>query len=109
VATALQDVHVLALPTVARGAPRYTDEDGRTCFSDPGAIDQMCRFGFLGNLTGLPAGTAPVGVDREGVPVGLQIVGDAWDEAGVVGVLGHLERAEIAAVRRAAGALDPVA
>jgi aspartyl-tRNA(Asn)/glutamyl-tRNA(Gln) amidotransferase subunit A len=106
VAAALREVDVLALPTVAGGAPRYTEEDGRACFSDPGAVHQMCRFGFLGNLIGLPAGTAPVGVDREGVPVGLQIIGDAWDEAGVIGVLAHLERAEIASVRRPSAAVD---
>jgi aspartyl-tRNA(Asn)/glutamyl-tRNA(Gln) amidotransferase subunit A len=38
--------------------------------------------------------------------VGLQIIGDAWDEAGVIGVLAHLERAEIAAVRRPSAAVD---
>ena len=56
----------------------------------------MCRFAFLGNLTGLPAGTAPVGIDPEGLPVGLQIVGDAWREEVVIGVLAHLERIGVA-------------
>jgi aspartyl-tRNA(Asn)/glutamyl-tRNA(Gln) amidotransferase subunit A len=51
----------------------------------------MTRFNFLGNLTGLPAGSAPVGM-HDGLPLGLQIVGDAWDEASVLAVLAHLER-----------------
>ncbi|WP_231511199.1 amidase [Chondromyces apiculatus] len=106
VAAALREVDVLALPTMGGGAPRYTDADVREGFGDPAAIDALCRFAFLGNLTGLPAGTAPVGVDGEGVPVGLQFMGDAWDEAGVLGVMEYLSRAGIATPLRAPGAVD---
>jgi aspartyl-tRNA(Asn)/glutamyl-tRNA(Gln) amidotransferase subunit A len=52
----------------------------------------MCRYMFLGNLTGLPAGTVPVGIDPEGLPIGFQLVGDAWDEATVLALMGELER-----------------
>jgi len=83
-----------------------TEEDARACFSDPDALDGLCRFAFLGNLTGLPAATAPVGLDPAGLPIGLQIIGDAWDEATVLAVLAHLERTEIASVRRPPGAVD---
>ncbi len=106
VAALLADVDVIALPTTAITAPRFTDEDARTSFSDAGAIDGLCRFAFLGNLTGLPAATAPVGADAGGLPIGLQIVGDAWDEVGVLSVLAHLERTRVAEVRRPPGAID---
>jgi aspartyl-tRNA(Asn)/glutamyl-tRNA(Gln) amidotransferase subunit A len=105
-AEALRTVDVIALPTTAVTAPRYTEQDARTSFSDPMAIDGLCRFAFLGNLTGVPAGTAPVGMDAAGLPIGLQIVGDAWDEAAVLAVLAHLERTEIASVRRPPDAID---
>lgn len=105
-AEALRRVDLLALPTLAISAPRYTEEDARTSFSDSAALDGICRFAFLGNLTGLPAATAPVGYDADNIPIGLQLIGDAWDEAGVLGALAHLERAEIAVVRRAEGAVD---
>lgn len=105
-AAALRDVDVLALPTVAGGAPRLTDADAAGHFSDAAAIDALCRFAFLGNLTGLPAGTAPIGADREGVPVGLQFMGDAWDEPTVLSVLAHLARTGVAAPLRAKGAVD---
>jgi aspartyl-tRNA(Asn)/glutamyl-tRNA(Gln) amidotransferase subunit A len=108
VAGLLRDVDVLALPTTAITAPRFGEEDARTSFSDAGAIAGLCRFAFLGNLTGLPAGTAPVGIDGAGLPIGLQILGDAWDEAGVLSVLAHLERAHVAEVRRPPGAIDLV-
>lgn len=88
--------------------PRYTEEDAKTSFSDSAALDGVCRFAFFANLTGLPAATAPVAWDPDGLPIGLQLVGDAWDEAGVLGALAHMERAEIAVVRRADGAFDLV-
>ncbi|WP_438041226.1 amidase [Sorangium sp. So ce128] len=106
VARALAGVDVLALPTTAITAPRYAQAEEGRAFLDPIALDGMCRFAFLGNLTGLPAGTAPVGVDAERLPIGLQILGDAWDEAAVLAVLAHLERSELASARRPPGAID---
>jgi aspartyl-tRNA(Asn)/glutamyl-tRNA(Gln) amidotransferase subunit A len=60
----------------------------------------MCRFNFLGNLTGLPALSAPVGLDEQKLPIGLQLVGDAWDEATVLAAAAHLERTGAARVER---------
>jgi Asp-tRNA(Asn)/Glu-tRNA(Gln) amidotransferase A subunit family amidase len=109
VANALSTVDVLALPTTARTAPPVTDEEARTGFVDPPALDAMCRFAFLANLTGLPAGTAPVGADGAGLPVGLQIVGDAWDEAAVLQTLAELERAGAARVTKPPSYVDLLA
>lgn len=107
VSAALETVDVLALPTTAGSAPRVTDREATLGFADPVALDTLCRFSGLANLTGLPAATAPVGEDEAGLPLGLQIVGDAWDEPGVLSVLAHLERTGIARVRRPAIAFDP--
>jgi aspartyl-tRNA(Asn)/glutamyl-tRNA(Gln) amidotransferase subunit A len=103
---ALAGVDVIALPTTAVTAPRYTEEDEKTSFSDPVALEGVCRYTFLCNLTGNPAATAPIGLDPGGLPIGLQIIGDAWDEAGVLGVLAHLERTGVASVRRPPGGVD---
>lgn len=108
-ATALAKVDVLALPTTARTAPPVTDEEARTGFVDPPALDAMCRFAFLANLTGLPAGTAPVGSDGAGLPVGLQIIGDAWDEAAVLQTLAELERSGAARVTKPPSSVDLLA
>jgi aspartyl-tRNA(Asn)/glutamyl-tRNA(Gln) amidotransferase subunit A len=106
VADALRAADVLAMPTTATTAPLYEEADETRSFSDPMALDGLCRFAFIGNLTGVPAGTAPVGLDGDGLPIGLQILGDAWDDHVVLGVLGHLERGEIARVPRSALAVD---
>ncbi len=44
-----------------------------------------------------------------GLPIGLQIIGDAWDEVMVLSVLAHLERTGVAAARRPPGAVDLLA
>ena len=56
--------------------------------------------------TGLPAGTAPVAVASGVLPLGLQIIGDAWDEAAVLQVLAHLERLGAARPRRPIVSVD---
>jgi aspartyl-tRNA(Asn)/glutamyl-tRNA(Gln) amidotransferase subunit A len=103
VATALRDVDVLALPTTATTATAVTDAEFAGGFLDIHALDALCRYNFLGNLTGLPALSAPVGLDPAGLPIGLQLVGDAWDEATVLAVAAHLERTGAASVHRPSG------
>jgi aspartyl-tRNA(Asn)/glutamyl-tRNA(Gln) amidotransferase subunit A len=93
-------IDLFALPTTAGPATRVTDAEMETGFLDARALDALCRFNFLGNLTGLPALSAPVGLDAEGLPLGLQLVGDAWDEATVLAASAHLERIGAAKVER---------
>lgn len=100
VAKALQTVDLIALPTTVATASKVSETDMRTGFLDTKVIDGLCRFNFLGNLTGLPAITAPVGCDALGLPVGLQLVGDAWDEATAIAAAAHLERIGVAVPRR---------
>jgi aspartyl-tRNA(Asn)/glutamyl-tRNA(Gln) amidotransferase subunit A len=42
------------------------------------------RFATAANLTGLPAISFPVGYTRKGLPIGLQVIGKAWDEANLL-------------------------
>ncbi|UJR82653.1 amidase [Sandaracinus amylolyticus] len=99
-AALLREVDVLAMPTCARTAPAASDTDVLESMADTIELDAACRYIFLGNLTGLPAASAPVGRDARGMPIGLQILGDAWDEATVLQVCAHLERTGIASVPR---------
>jgi aspartyl-tRNA(Asn)/glutamyl-tRNA(Gln) amidotransferase subunit A len=101
-AAVLAGVDVLALPSVAGPAPAFPLADTRRAVIDDSGNWAMCRFMFLANLTGLPAGSVPVGL-VDGTPVGLQILGDAWDEASVVAVMAHLERLGVARLPRPPG------
>lgn len=95
----LREVDVLALPTTVAVAPEVTAFDLAQGFADTPDLQAACRFAFFGNLTGLPCGTAPVGSGEAGLPLGLQIVADAFDDATVLQVLAHLERTEVASTR----------
>jgi aspartyl-tRNA(Asn)/glutamyl-tRNA(Gln) amidotransferase subunit A len=99
-ARAFREIDLLALPSTVSAAPRVTDAEMRSGFLDSKAIDSLCRFMFLGNLSGLPALSAPVGADDSGLPLGLQLVGDAWDEATIFAAAGHLERIGVAVARQ---------
>jgi aspartyl-tRNA(Asn)/glutamyl-tRNA(Gln) amidotransferase subunit A len=100
------DVDLLALPTTAATAIAVTDAEMATGFTDTTVLDALCRFAFFGNLTGLPAGTSPVGMDARGLPIGFQLVGDAWDEATVLAGMAHLERLGVARADRPKVAVD---
>ncbi|MCL2779052.1 MAG: amidase [Polyangiaceae bacterium] len=99
-AGAFQSVDLVALPSTVAPAAKVSEGDMRTGFLDTSVIEGLCRFAFLANLTGLPALSAPVGISDNGLPVGLQLVGDAWDEATVLSAAAHLERIGAAMVRR---------
>ncbi len=100
VARSFSEVDALALPTTAKAGLPLNASDDRTGRLDAQGVRAMCRFAFLANLTGLPAGTVPVGLDPDGLPMGLQIVGDAWDEATVLALMAQLERSGAARVLR---------
>jgi aspartyl-tRNA(Asn)/glutamyl-tRNA(Gln) amidotransferase subunit A len=48
-------------------------------------------FSALGNFTGLPAASVPVGRTRDGLPIGLQIMGRHLDDSGVLAIASVLE------------------
>ena len=87
----LEDVDLLALPTTLTTASDYPIDLDATPLADDDALRAMTRFTFLANITGLPAGTVPVGL-HDGLPFGLQFVGAAWDEASVLAAMAHAER-----------------
>ncbi|WP_394822757.1 amidase [Pendulispora albinea] len=102
VAQVFRDVDLLALPTTVDTATAADDEEMRSGFLESRVLAGLVRFNFLGNLTGLPALSAPVGLDAKNLPIGLQLMGDAWDEATVLAASAHLERMGTARVERPA-------
>ena len=92
-AALLGEVDLYATPTVAISAPRVRHRAERAGEADQAVTNDLVRFTFLGNLTGLPALTAPVGVQGARMPVGLQLMARPWDEATLLAAAYGLERA----------------
>jgi aspartyl-tRNA(Asn)/glutamyl-tRNA(Gln) amidotransferase subunit A len=40
----------------------------------------------MSNLVGLPGVSMPCGFDRDAMPLGLHVVGAAWDEQGILDI-----------------------
>jgi amidase len=64
--------------------------DGKTVSSS-----EHGRLAVFCNLSGLPALAAPAGLDGDGLPIGIQIVGPRWSEIGLLEIAHELEAAEI--------------
>jgi amidase len=77
----LTTVDLLLLPVMGRAAPTiaWMTEVGRT----PETVAARLRYTAPFDMSGQPTITLPGGFNRDGVPVGFQIVGAAFDEPGV--------------------------
>jgi aspartyl-tRNA(Asn)/glutamyl-tRNA(Gln) amidotransferase subunit A len=70
---------VILAPTAPSAAFALGDKT-----ADPLAMYLNDVFAVPASLAGLPAMSVPAGLNREGLPLGLQIIGKAFDEQGVL-------------------------
>ena len=66
---------------------------GEMANADPVEMYLNDVFTVTVNLAGLPGVAVPVGLDKKGLPMGLQLIGRPWDEAGLLNHAYVLERA----------------
>jgi aspartyl-tRNA(Asn)/glutamyl-tRNA(Gln) amidotransferase subunit A len=89
---AFEGIDALITPTCAIAAPRI----GATTVSiecrEYAVGNALTRFTGIFNMTGNPAVSIPAGQDRSGMPIGLQLVGRVYDDAGLLAVAALLER-----------------
>ncbi|MGY1731348.1 amidase [Geodermatophilus sp. SYSU D01045] len=84
---AFEGIDALVCPTL----PAAAAEVGQQTFTFPGGrekavIDAWVGHSAPGNITGLPALSVPCGFTSSGLPIGLQVIGRPFDEAGVLRV-----------------------
>lgn len=94
---ALSQVDLLVMPTTGRTAPTIRPGAEATGEIDDAATEKITRYTFLGNITGLPAASLPIGTDEQALPIGLQLVGAAFAEATVLRAAYAFERTGVAA------------
>ncbi len=85
---AFAQVDALLTPT----APSAAFAQGEK-MDDPVTMYLNDVFTVPANLAGVPAISVPAGLDANGLPLGLQVIGRAFDEATVIAVGAAIERA----------------
>jgi aspartyl-tRNA(Asn)/glutamyl-tRNA(Gln) amidotransferase subunit A len=78
-AQAFEKCDVILAPTTPTAAFKLGDNS-----EDPLAMYLNDVFAVPASLAGLPAMSVPAGLNKDGLPLGLQIIGNALDEQGVL-------------------------
>lgn len=86
--TVFENVDALLTPTCPSAAFAYGEKT-----DDPVQMYLNDIFTVTANLAGLPGISVPAGVDNDGLPLGLQVIGKALDEAACFRVAGAIEEA----------------
>ena len=85
--TAFQKVDAILTPTAPSAAFAMGEKS-----DDPIAMYLNDVFTVTTNLAGLPGISVPAGLSAEGLPLGLQLIGKTFDEAGLLKIAGVLEK-----------------
>ena len=86
------DVDVVVGPTMPLTAWRSGQREVELGGKRESVLETSWRFTYPWNLLGLPAISLPCGYDRNGLPIGFQIAGAAFDEASVIRTAAVVER-----------------
>jgi amidase len=94
------DVDVVITPGNAAGPSRIGAYQRRGGISSLLLVSQRVPFFEIWNLTGQPAAAVPWGLDHDGVPLSIQLVGRPSDEATLLALSTQIESARPWAHRR---------
>lgn len=94
------DVDVLVTPANATGPARVGAYQRRGAVSSLLRVARHVPFFEIWNLTGQPAAAVPWGLDRDGLPFGIQLIGRPYDEATLLALSAQIESARPWAHRR---------
>lgn len=85
---AFAECDAILTPTAPSAAFKFGENE-----DDPVKMYLNDVFTVPSSLAGLPAMSVPAGLDKNGLPLGLQIIGKAWDEQSVLNVSYALQNA----------------
>ncbi|ONK70657.1 uncharacterized protein A4U43_C04F160 [Asparagus officinalis] len=84
-------VDIIVTPTTGITAPKIPSSSLKHGESNYEVSAYLMQFILAGNLLGLPAISVPIGHDKEGLPIGMQLIGRPWGEATLLRVASALE------------------
>ncbi|MEA2340964.1 MAG: amidase [Solirubrobacteraceae bacterium] len=96
------EVDVVLTPATARGPFRVGQFHGRGALWTLNAVAPRVPWLGVANATGQPAAAVPVGLDDDGLPMGVQLLGRPHDEATLLALAAQLEVARPWNLRRPA-------
>ncbi len=100
VGSIFDDVDVLITPGTATGPSRVGQYQHRGGVATLAMVASRVPFHAIFNATGQPAAVVPWGLDGEGIPVSVQLVGRPSDEATLLSLSHQIEKARPWANRR---------
>jgi Asp-tRNA(Asn)/Glu-tRNA(Gln) amidotransferase A subunit family amidase len=89
---ALEQVDLIITPATAIASPAIPRDALPDGNSDLSTTIEIMRFVTAGNMTGLPAISFPAGYTKAGLPIGMQAMGRAWDEANLMRLAVNAEK-----------------
>lgn len=86
-----KNVDIIVTPTTGMTAPIISPSALKFGESNLQVGGYLMRFVVAANLLGLPAISVPVGYDKQGLPIGLQLIGRPWGEASILRLASAVE------------------
>ena len=87
-----KEVDVIVTPITACVAPLIPPGAEKSGYGNLELTGRLMRFIYLANLAGIPGVTVPVGVNSEGLPIGLQLMGNGNSDGHLLQVAYSLEK-----------------
>ncbi|KAK9134194.1 hypothetical protein Syun_013524 [Stephania yunnanensis] len=84
-------VDVIVTPTTGMTAPIIPSSALKYGETNLQVSGYLMQFIVAGNLLGLPAISVPVGHDKQGLPIGIQLIGRPWGEATILRLAAAIE------------------
>ncbi|KAF5731892.1 Amidase [Tripterygium wilfordii] len=84
-------VDIIVTPTTGMTAPVIPPSALKFGETDMKVTGYLMRFIIAANLLGLPAISVPIGYDKQGLPIGLQLLGRPWAEATILRLASAVE------------------
>lgn len=86
-----KEVDIIVTPTTGMTAPVIPVAALKLGETNMKVTANLMRFIIGPNLLGLPAISVPVGYDKQGLPIGLQLIGRPWAEASILRLAATIE------------------
>ena len=90
---AVSGVDAVIAPVAPVAAPTIAESDVGNSPDAEAVIQRLTRFTRPVNYLGLPSLALPAGFTRDGLPVGMQLIGRPFDEATLLGIGAAFQRA----------------